>query len=127
MALDKDGTQYCHEETLVWRWHLSPSPVRVWAQGCGEPIWQEQLWCPVVLQPCLGEPLTASPGRQLCQGSGAAAALVPLLTTRAHKGIQQAALQQHFPWHKTATVASVEGNGSGASSQDRMGGVLWEQ
>lgn len=77
--------------------------------------------------PAQQEPLTAFPGRQVCQGQGLQQLRVRFLTARVHKGIQQAGLQQHLLWHKTAAVASAEGNGSGATSEDRMGGVLWEQ
>lgn len=123
IALDKDGTQYCHEETLVLRWHLSPSPISVW----GTKLQQAHLAGAALVSnhassPAQREPLTAFLGRQVCQGSGSAAALGPVPHGHVHKGIQQAGLQQHFPWHKTASVASVEGNGSGATSEDRMGG-----
>lgn len=133
LALDKDGTQYCHEETLVWRWHLSPSPIRVW----GTRLWQAHLAGAALVSSCAPAlPRRAShcfsrkaalPGLRGCSSSGPAPHHSKASSLCAHKGIQQAALQQHFPWHKTATVASVEGNGSGASSQDRMGGVLGEQ
>jgi len=123
------GTQYLHKETLVWRWHFSSSPYRgLGHQAEMTPAGKGDSGAKLSSQPCPARSLSPLFLVGMSAGSQDLQQLrVQFLVACVHEGIQQAGHRQCLPRDKTAAVASVEGNGTGATFEDRTGDVLRER